>query len=535
MAYTIPGLSVIAVLALLGASLRSCFPRYVSVLAAVAVLMWIQGALLVWDYGVFDGSRIPWLATGWRGVLDTTIWIALLLAALYAYRRCEKFLVFGATATFVIQLIVISSDWLNGSFDRPPHTSQPYNAAEHEAMSRFSSTKNIFHVVMDGFQSDIFADIIRDPSDANLANALSGFTFYRENVGTFPYTQMSVPLLVSGKQYHNHMPADEFVMSTMRGQTILNGAQAAGFEIDIAAGVDLRNMYAVGGYTNAYTIPGNLHTSARDYIVNDAARLLDLALFRLAPHFVKAYIYEDELWFVQQHFRDRAYLHLRYFSDLAFLRQLEDKLVADRRSPVYKLFHVMLSHRPTVANEQCEYDGRKPTTRPHVTVQARCGLSQVVAILERMKALEIYDDSLIILMADHGAWVPATGYDNTSNANGLGPNPIIAGMAVPVLAIKPPGARGELHVSSAPTTIADVPKTIASLMRINVDFDGRNTFEIADDEQRKRTFFSYVYGENGKNPGYLHPMREFEILGSPFDYGSWQRQKLHHPKGATDQ
>jgi len=402
-------------------------------------------------------------------------------------------------------------------------------------MFRFSAERNIFHLVMDGFQSDIFVDIIEDPDYQHLRDALTGFTLFDDNVGTFPYTQMTAPLIVSGRSYRNEIPVDDFVRETMQGPTVLNAASAAGFEIDVASQVSLRKIYAAGAVTNAYDTPAHNHISNRDYVVSDAVRLLDLSLFRLSPHFLKAYIYEDALWFVQSWFRDADYLGIRYFSELMFLETMAKNLRADRETPVYKLFHLMLSHRPTVGNEQCKYDGTRTTTRKNVTIQSRCGLERVVDVLNAMKDIDVYDNSLVVLMADHGAWVPAEGYvveagDEAKDSTG-GPSSVIAGMAIPVLAIKPPNARLPLRMSSAPTSIADVPTTIAALMDFDAEFDGRNAFEVGPQEQRVRTFFSYAYGKNPKNPGYLYPMLEYEISGSPFHYDSWRKSGMRLPQG----
>lgn len=512
------------------------FARYLAFLAALAILMWIQGTFLVWDYGALDGAPIPWLETGWRGAIDTSLWLAVLLIALYSYRRFGRMLVHVATATFVIQLIAVSTSLMSGSVVSSNVTESSYDPDQYQAMFGFSPEKNIFHVVMDGFQSDIFADIINDPPNARLANALTGFTVFDQNTGTFPYTQMTAPLIVSGKTYLNDVPVDKFTEATMHGNTVLNSAVAAGFEVDIAAQVSLRKIYAAGQFTNSYDIPSNRHTSKLDYVVSDAVRMLDLSLFRLAPHFVKAYIYQDELWFVQSWFQDARYLALRYFSELSFLEDLASGLRADRDKPVYKLFHLMLSHRPTVGNEQCEFDGIRPTWRINVTLQARCGLSRVVDVLEAMKKIGVYDNTLIVLMADHGAWVAGKGYVVEAGVKADtrgGPKAAIAGMAVPVLAIKPRKAVGSLQVSSAPTSIADVAATIASLARLDAVVAGRNVFEISADESRSRTFFSYAYGKNHKVPGYLYTMAEYEINGSPFSYDSWRLVGRRLPKGLS--
>ncbi|MFU8832946.1 MAG: hypothetical protein ACNA7J_12450, partial [Wenzhouxiangella sp.] len=62
----LPGLLVLAAIALASGLLIMLilsmrWPRVVMALAAgLAVLVWLQGQLMVWDYGVLDGSAIRW-------------------------------------------------------------------------------------------------------------------------------------------------------------------------------------------------------------------------------------------------------------------------------------------------------------------------------------------------------------------------------------------------------------------------------------------------------------------------------------------
>ena len=500
------------------------FSRYVAVLAALGLLFWIQGNVLVWDYGVLDGSPIDWLDRAWRGVFDLAVWSGVLLVAISAYKRFGRALLFGALATLLIQLVnvavIVSGESVLTA------SSVEANIVGKEAINRFSKDSNIVHIVMDGFQSDIFAEILEDTSDHDFPKDLSGFTFYQDNLGVFPFTQLTIPALLSGELYRNEVPIDVFVKDTLRGKTILNTAYDAGYEVDIAAQIPLRNVYSLGKHTNAYGITLAEHVSQADYVMNDSAKLLDLALFRVVPHFGKALVYRDELWVFRGMVRSEAYLQMHYFADLAFLSQLSESMTADRDVPVYKMFHLMLSHRPTVGNEKCEFDGRNPTDRRSVTHQARCGLLGVTSVLRKMKGLGIYDSSLIVLMADHGAWVPVDLENDASAAE----NTRIA-MSVPVLAIKPPNTLHPFRVSRAPTSIIDVPATIADIAEFGASFDGVSVLALPDDEARVRRHFAYPWGTNKQFPAYLLPIQEYEVDGSPFDTTAWRAGDRYLPEG----
>lgn len=515
-------------LALLGAVLpTAAFERYIGVLAAIAALTWIQGNLLVWDYGPLDGRHIAWLEGVWKGVIGLSLWV-IVLAGAYALPRVRSVVFQAAVATLLIQAVGVAvtavpraDELLFRGFTAPI-------PAGREAIARFSADRNVLHVVMDGFQSDIFRDILNDEGGGELKEQLDGFTFFRDNMGVFPYTQMTVPALLSGNIYRNRIPAEDFISRTVRGKTILSAAAEHGYEIDIAAPVPLKNVYSLAQHAHSYGITTNSHATLDDYIAVDSARLADLSLFRVVPHFAKALVHRDGLWVFQGRGLSREYLHLQYFADLQFLEQLSDEMTADRQGPVYKLLHVMLSHRPTVGSRHCTFDGIHSTSREAVENQARCGLIRVLQILERMRELGIYDSSLIVLMADHGAWVPAAGVTGETGAE---VSPATIGMAIPVLAIKPPGVSGELRISDAPTSVIDVPATISVLLGLDARFDGIPVFENSAGSERKRTHITYSYGTNPEHEGYYYTMREYVVEGSVFDAMAWHAIRLFHPAG----
>jgi len=491
--------------------------RYEAILCALAVLLWLQGNILVWNYGVLDGSNINWLDGAWRGALDIAIWVIVLWLATKAYQRVGKALFVAAVATLAIQTLSAGMT-LVGNPEVLKARDIAANTEGRDAAMRFSASKNIVHIVMDGFQSDIFAAILANSAELDLKAKLRGFTYFDQHLGAYPYTQLTVPAMLSGKLFHNEEPVESFIGNTMRGETIINTAFAAGYEIDIAAPVALKNVYVQGDYSNAYGISSSGHVDAIDYARTDAAKLIDLALFRVVPHFVKALVHRDELWVFQATSQANAYLQMQYFSDLAFLDELTEGMSADRDVPVYKMIHVMLSHRPIVGNEHCEFDGRKPETREAVFAHARCGLVAVLNVLQRMQDLGIYDSSLIVLMADHGAWVPVDNFVSSDQVSAL-----LVGMATPMLALKPPNANHEFRVSSVPSSIIDVPATIADIAGFESRFNGQPVFSIGADEARQRRHLVYGYGINPDADGFLFPMQEFVIDGNPYDAASWQK------------
>jgi hypothetical protein len=516
-AYVPAMIFVIIVFGLLGMLLPvPIYNRYVTLLAAAGILFWIQGNLFVWDYGLLDGREIDWSSDGWRGWVDTGVWVVVILLAVVFQRSYGRQIITAAVLLFVLQLCVFVYNWAAHSSELAKKSEPTQTNHSADKFFQFSSKKNVLHIIADGFQTDIFEDIIADSEQGDDVSAsLDGF--------------------ISSKIYRNHVPINDFMESVFGSKSILDAAYDAGYDVDMVVPGGLMYMYKKGRYTNLSTVPGQTLVSNEEHEARGAAKLLDLSLFRQSPHFIKEHIYNDQLWLLQSFLTEKKFMGIKYFVDKAFLRKLHENISIDRKKPVYKYLHLMLSHNPMVTNDQCEYAGKVlPTVRETVKNQARCGLIEILKLFEEMKKAGIYDDTLIILMADHGAWVPPKGLTGIPQDDGQSIkvlNPQIMALAQPLLAIKRPGETGALRISDAPTSIIDTAATIADAMDLDTEFDGLSVFELGQSETRERKHFVYQYQRSEWTDQYLSPIQEFSVNGKGVDSSSWQARDIYLPGG----
>jgi hypothetical protein len=471
--------------------------------------------------------------------VDLAVWLLALGLACRLKLEPRRLLLNGALAVFALQMVASTVTGVR-DFSLLARTDDLVSRSESLKQAQdFSRNKNVLHLIMDGFQSDIFEELIGEgQSGPYIVSALDGFVFYRNNLGAFPYTHMSLPAILSGKIYLNHEPIKAFRQETFGNRSIINTAFAAGYEVDLAAPAALANWHRLGEYTNAFNVPRNWHVGPEQTVIDESARLLDLALLRTMPHFVKRVVYNDQNWLIQPIVNDSALMRLEFFSHNLFLQRWRESMTATRDAPVYKMFHLMLSHNPMVVNDSCDYAGQiLPTARVHVLNQARCSLLETVLVLEKMKELGIYDDALIILMGDHGAWIPPRGLkaelrpDGTPKLTML--KPFQQALSLPLLAIKIPGSTGELRISNAPTWTVDVPDTISAALGFSEKFGRRNILTLPEDEQRERRFNFYEYWRGEQDADYLMPIQEYIVEGDVYDGASWRLGKLYPPSSAT--
>ena len=534
-------LAAFAVLAgLIGLLLPARASRaYTGLLATLGLLVWVQGNFLVWDYGALDGRQIDWAQRTWRGWLDLSIWLAALMIVLRLRAPRRRIVLNAALAVFALQLVsgavsgARNSDLLAKSAEIVPGDTAL------EQVYGFSRSKNVLHLVMDGFQADIFGELVgEDRQGETFADALDGFTFYRNHLSAFPYTHMSLPALVSGKIYRNHEPIETFRANTFGDQSILRSAIANGYELDVAAAPALANWYRLGGYTNTFDLTDSLHADPGQAVIDETAQLLDLSLLRSLPHFVKRYVYNEQRWLIQPLVSESRVSQLQYFSHRFFLRRWHESMTAEREAPVYKMVHLMLSHNPMVVDEDCEFaDQYLYAERENVLNQSRCSLIEAVRLLEKMKHVGVYDQTLIVIMGDHGDWVPQKGLIVELASDGTRKPMLLSAahhaLATPLLAIIMPGVSGILRFSDAPTWTADLPDTISTALGFGDDFGRRDILSLSEDEQRTRRFHYYAYDRAELDSDYLEPIQEYLVEGNVYDLSAWRLGELYEPNSAA--
>ena len=96
-----------------------------------------------------------------------------------------------------------------------------------------------------------------------------------------------------------------------------------------------------------------------------------------------------------------------------------------------------------VVDSDCNYaGGALQTNRTTLLFQSKCTLDMVVRLLDKMKQLGVYDNSLIILHGDHGGWVPHRDYHPEQVNQHQEVSYWAVSLGSPLLAIKPPTATG---------------------------------------------------------------------------------------------
>ena len=223
--WLVPALSAFIVFVVLGTLLPGGIRiRYACALGALGILCWMQSTLLVWDYGLLDGRAIDWSTATWRGWVDGGIWVLTIVLVL-RLPPSRYIIVYRAAVLVFLVHLTATALLLFEVRDKLMVDSRSSNSGSMAEALRFSSDSNVLHVLLDGFQADVFQDLIEHPQVGPVyRQAFDGFVFYNETLSAFPYTQFSIPSYLSGRIFTNQQPKDDFLDKVLSEKTILSAA-----------------------------------------------------------------------------------------------------------------------------------------------------------------------------------------------------------------------------------------------------------------------------------------------------------------------
>ena len=405
---------------------------------ACSFLAWLQGNLLLQDYGALDGRYIDWSAYTVRYLLDALLWIAVIALFIFLMFRFRKkfrtFLEIAACVLLVTQAVSIAVFLAR------------YAGQERKAADRYLSCENEFTVssgantavfVLDTFDSHLFENVRQEYPEL-VADSFEDFTFYPDTVGGATRTKYAIPFILTGgiNREERSYPA---YLSAAFGESPLirelaTGQYDSGF-YTVSHYLDMSRDDAIGNITAGDPVPSSKRKLTQQF--------MKLVAFRYAPS-----VFSRFFWFYTGDFefwKNTVGAGAAYrLYDPGFYQQMAGSgLRASAPRPAFRFYHLNGVHEPYSMDENSMYSEVKTDE----TRQALGSLNIVTQYMARLKELGVYDNATVIVLADHG-------YGRWSKVE-----------QTPLLMVKTAGASHPFEVSDLPLSYVSLPDIMVSALR----------------------------------------------------------------------
>jgi hypothetical protein len=523
-------------------------PRFIALLFALATLVWFQGNILVWDYGPLDGRSIEWAHFRLNGVIDSTIWLAVLGLAVCKPLRFFRSAWIVAPAIIVIQVLSLFLTTATQKHDDFLDTIKAYSIEQTQKFS-FSTDPNAILIVLDETQSNIFADVIK--SDSSYRDMFDGFTYFPNAVAGSNYTELAIPALLTGRLYDNRIPKDQYLKEAFLHDSVFAVLKRNQYRVDIFPWMGWANEAVYFDRTIADNLTQVDRSSWKEgqYLtekkIKEVVHLADLALFRSAPHFLKPHIYNDQRWFLIQIISN--YVPDKYkqfvsddpFESIVFANQADREMRAELHGNVFKYYHLKGNHGPLTATEDMQVTKSPvPYTQNNYVLQLKVSLKALRIFFAALKRLKIYDQTLIVIVGDHGSGMAEGLYLNsTAGARAKVTSGIFhhrgnfrkdKARGVPLVLVKRIGAKGPMQeIWESPVSLLDIPATIAAEMGLDSGTSGISMFHAYSQLGRVRRYAAIEM--TPFKADYVGDITVYDVDGNSWQDESWAISEILSP------
>lgn len=430
--------------------------EYIQYMFLNGKMHFLDGTEQVWEHNVLVYNLLIW------GIIGALV---LAIAIIEGRRKRRSHL---AVWTFTGMLLITTVTL----FATRANTVEKRNGFGSEGMLELSTNKNVIYFVLDAFDGAYMSYLLEQEEE--LKQVFKDFTYYDNATSRYALTGTGLPYLLTGVENEGMMSEAEYINYAYSKGAFLPSIADANFDIRI---------YSDEGYFPD-SILGIVNNYGEEVEQNlDSVENIDLirkiSKYSSMPFAVKQK-YKWGSWDIQNLISKYGY---DPWNDRAIYHEICDYGLTTNEAygtGVFRFFHLQGAHLPYVMNEKCEFD-----TQATRYQQCRGVLTIVESYLKEMKKLGVYDDSLIVITADHGG-------GGVSNVGKL------QDISHPILLVKQEGENGEaMRTSTNAVTQGDLFKSVIWYVdSSNSSFTDFSSLEdtFADDRVRKFTVMYPDYG-----------------------------------------
>ncbi len=461
-----------------------------SVMFTVFIALYIQGNYLTAHLPALDGSAIDWSAYTSDDIITITVWTVLAAALIFALLKFDwgKLVVYFAGASIAVFVMLnvslVTSAAQNDLFARKNNfisTTAGFNEA--------SDDKNFFIFMVDSQSATEFTQVIF--TQEQFAHTFDDFTYYPDTLSTYAYTRDSVPFVLSGHINKNEEDFGTYSERALNDSTLFKELDERGYDMYLydselawygEKGFDIKNDPDVD----------NVELRFGEYFENE----MRYVWFKYLP-----YAYKKASGIEKMDF-GRTVEKFDWGNDTLYREFRNVPQVSRTAGAQFRFIHAEGAHVPL------DMDEHMNRIEHGTYLQKTAATAKLIAeFIDRLRASGAYDNSVIVIMADHG-------YQPALNQ----PENYILSRFNPILLIKGTGEHHDFAVSDKPVSYFDLPQAYVDLL------DGKQSTELFPEAEypRTRTVLWYeIYKEEHmveyETDGMATVWDKFRETGNVFD------------------
>ena len=439
---------------------------------------YIQGNYLIGNLPPLDGSEINWgiyttdnLITA--GILLIFIALSIFLCYKIKINNTIKYASYLSIAVvFMLSISLISTLISNNAFA----TKNKGVIFSERNINNVSENQNFYIFLLDAVDSESFYNTLKESS--KYKDLFEDFTYYSDALSLYAYTRDTIPFLLSGKVNRNENEFSKYSSDALNTSSLFEKLKESNYDIN------LYDIDLIWNGNKSYKIDNVINiTDSKIDLFSFFKQEIKYIIFKYAPYSLKKYskIIRMDFNLCTEKFRWGLDTQTKIIKENPILNKLKNNQ--------FQLIHTEGAHMPFNIDENLKRLEDNGTYEQKI----KANFVYIKEFLDRLKENDSYDNSIIIILADHGF---------QTNENIEYPDYIFYRYN-PILFIKGINEKHEMINSTLPVSYLDLPNAYNELL------DGKKSTElfknVKENRTRKMIFYEYMkenhmeeYETNGK-------------------------------------
>ncbi len=453
------------------------------------ICSYIQGNFLVDNLPPLDGSPIDWSKYPMERVKSIILWIVItgiVLLILKVIKR-DKFYravkYISVCMTLMLMITLISVCITTKGYERKGTL-----AVSIKNQFEMSEDQNFVILLLDTVDSEIFNKLLE--THPEYEEIFEDFTYYRNTTGVYSCTKHAIPFIFSGDWHENDEPYDEYLMNVYKNSDFFSKLEAQSYKLGV---YEAEMMPADEDYFRFENVLENKNKEGVTSYLTFARWQIQMTGFKYAPFDLKRICFVNPEAFENLRISpDESVIFTS--SNVQFYNRIQNEELSFTSDKCFRFIHLSGAHVPF------KYDADMNIIED-ATYETNMEASMTItkAYLNKLKEGNVYDNSVIIVMSDHG-------FNTSADISNM--DLYYLYRQNPILFVKGVGEKHEMKISDAPISFVDLQEAFNRLLQ---GADSSEIFDWKEGDERQRRYLYYEFNHES-------PMYEYVQTGM-----AWER------------
>lgn len=432
------------------------------------ICSYIQGNFLVNGLPPLDGEAINWSLYPKERIKCVAVWCIVSIIVFAAYKKLNKDLfrkcikILSSCMGLMLLVTLMTLGITNYNFEK-----ETILNTTTKNLFTMSTEQNFIILVLDAVEQQTLTEIIE--SDPKYSEMFEDFTAYNNTTSTYPFTKHSIPYILSGVWYENEEEFQVYEERAYEDSPLFRLLEEEGYRMGIYETDLMMNDEGKSRFDNVVTCKRGVNS-----YITFARWQIQMAGFKYAPFDLKRICFVNPTAFNTLKLSPNNEEQYRADNDL-FYEKVCNEEIEFTTDKCFKFIHIEGGHVPFKYDENVniiENGTYEDNLKACLTITEK--------YLDKLRNSDVYDNSVIIIMSDHGYYY------------GLRDNPI--------LYIKGINEKHEMVNSESPVSYEDLQLAYQRLLQ---GTSGKDVFDWKEGDYRERRFLWYEYTKEDYMEEYL--------------------------------